>query len=603
MEQNKIITDRLEKLRNKMKQCGIEWCYIPTGDYHNSEYVSDYFTIREFFTGFTGSNGSLLISEDFAGLWTDGRYFIQAEQELTGTSIQLFRMLDEGVPTLVEYLESHLKKEQTLGFDGRIVPANLGEEIELKVKKCEAFVHMGFDPTQDIWSIENGRTEMPCNPVRELSVALTGMDCMEKIELIRNEMKKQGAKYHMISKLDDLMWLFNIRGNDVECNPVALCHAMLTDTSVILFIQKKVLDEKILAYFSKRNIIIHDYFEVAEMIKNMSDQGSILLDKKNISAYFYQILREKWTIIHQPNPTEQMKAIKNATEVERLREIYLKDSVAVTKFIYEIKQNMKNKNYTEYEAAMKMDQIRKEIPECFDLSFPTICGYQANAAMMHYQAEEGNCAQVLPEGMLLVDSGGQYEGGTTDVTRTISVGETSRKQKEHYTRVCRGMLNLSEVKFLYGCTGRNLDIIARQPMWEAGIDYKCGTGHGIGYMLNVHEGPQSIRWQYMKSNVEAILEEGMIISNEPGVYLDGEYGIRIENIMLCKKAEKNSDGQFMEFETLTYVPLDREAVIPEGMSDIERERLNRYQFSVYEKVSPYLTEDEKNWLFQETRPV
>ncbi|MDD3660698.1 MAG: aminopeptidase P family protein [Lachnospiraceae bacterium] len=603
MEQNHVITDRLLKLRNKMKQDGIDWCYIPTGDFHNSEYVSDYFTIREFFSGFTGSNGTLLISADFAGLWTDGRYFIQAEQELKGTSIELFRMLDEGVPTINEYLESQIKKDQTLGFDGRVVPATMGEEIEKAVKKCTAFMNVEFDPAEMIWTVENGRSEMPCNPVRALSSDLTGMDCLEKIELVRAEMEKQNAKYHFISKLDDLMWLFNIRGNDVECNPVALCHALLSKEEAIVFIQKKALGTEMFEYFSSRKIEVYDYFEAAEVIKEKVTDGNILIDKKNISTKFHHILNEKCVVTNISNPTEMMKAVKNRTEIEKLRDVYLKDSVAVTKFIYEMKNAIDHKNYTEYEAAMRMDQIRMEIPECYDLSFPTICGYQANAAMMHYQAAEDRCAQVHAEGMLLVDSGGQFEGGTTDVTRTISMGEVTKKQKDHYTRVCRGMLNLSAVKFLYGCTGRNLDIIARQPMWETGMDYKCGTGHGIGYMLNVHEGPQSIRWQYVKTNVETVLEEGMIVSNEPGIYLDGEYGIRIENIMLCKKAEKNSDGQFMEFETLTYVPLDRAAVVSEMMSDIERERLNQYQANVYEKVSPYLTETEREWLYMETRPV
>ena len=250
-----------------------------------------------------------------------------------------------------------------------------------------------------------------------------------------------------------------------------------------------------------------------------------------------------------------------------------------------------------------MDEIRMQIPECFGLSFPTICGYQANAAMMHYQADAQNAATLQAEGMLLVDSGGQYDGGTTDVTRTISLGRVSEQQKEHYTRVSRGMLNLSNAKFLYGCTGRNLDIIARQPLWEAAIDYKCGTGHGIGYMLNVHEGPQSIRWQYNQSNHETVLEEGMLLSNEPGVYLAGEYGIRIENIMLCKKGPKNSDGQFMEFETLTFVPLELDAVMRENLNRDELERLNSYHKQVYEKISPFLEEEERKWLLDATQII
>lgn len=603
MEENKLIRQRLEQLRNRMKESQVEWCYITTGDYHNSEYVTDYFNIRDFFSNFSGSNGTLVLSMEFAGLWTDGRYFIQAEGELAGTGIKLFRMLDEGVPTIPEFFKESLNTGDTIGFDGRIVSATLGQELAEIAKKSNGSVCAEFDPAEGIWTAENGRPMLPCTPVKIIKTELSGISTSEKLEQIRADLKKEKTDALFLSKLDDLMWLFNIRGNDVPCNPVVLCHAFLTMEQVVLFIQKNALTREAVEYFENMQVQMREYSEVSEFLKNINNTGHIMLDPKNVSYLFLKNIEEKQTVVKCANPTELKKSVKNEIERKNLREIYLKDSVAVTKFIYQIKKNTNLEETNEFMAAMLMDEIRMQIPECFGLSFPTICGYQANAAMMHYQADAQNAATLQAEGMLLVDSGGQYDGGTTDVTRTISLGRVSEQQKEHYTRVSRGMLNLSNAKFLYGCTGRNLDIIARQPLWEAAIDYKCGTGHGIGYMLNVHEGPQSIRWQYNQSNHETVLEEGMLLSNEPGVYLAGEYGIRIENIMLCKKGPKNSDGQFMEFETLTFVPLELDAVMRENLNRDELERLNSYHKQVYEKISPFLEEEERQWLLTATQII
>lgn len=603
MEENKLIRQRLEQLRNRMKESQVEWCYITTCDYHNSEYVTDYFNIRDFFSNFSGSNGTLVLSMEFAGLWTDGRYFIQAEGELAGTGIKLFRMLDEGVPTIPEFFKESLNTGDTIGFDGRIVSATLGQELAEIAKNSNGSVCAEFDPAEGIWTAENGRPMLPCTPVKIIKTELSGISTSEKLEQIRADLKKEKTDALFLSKLDDLMWLFNIRGNDVPCNPVVLCHAFLTMEQVVLFIQKNALTREAVEYFENMQVQIRGYSEVSEFLKNINNTGHIMLDPKNVSYLFLKNIEEKQTVVKCANPTELKKSVKNEIERKNLREIYLKDSVAVTKFIYQIKKNTNLEETNEFMAAMLMDEIRMQIPECFGLSFPTICGYQANAAMMHYQADAQNAATLQAEGMLLVDSGGQYDGGTTDVTRTISLGRVSEQQKEHYTRVSRGMLNLSNAKFLYGCTGRNLDIIARQPLWEAAIDYKCGTGHGIGYMLNVHEGPQSIRWQYNQSNHETVLEEGMLLSNEPGVYLAGEYGIRIENIMLCKKGPKNSDGQFMEFETLTFVPLELDAVMIENLNRDELERLNSYHKQVYEKISPFLEEEERQWLLTATQII
>lgn len=601
-----IYENRIKQLRKLMEQEGIDVYFIPTSDFHNSEYVHDYFKVREFLSGFTGSNGDLVITKDAALLWTDGRYFIQAEKELAETNIKLCKMSEPGVLTVEEYLRENMEKGQTLAFDGRCVTLAYGEWLKAALSEKEIHFCIRKILTDKIWQ---NRPEFPCNPVFSLEPEVAGESIEEKLGKLRVEMKKHRTSAVVLSKLDDIMWLYNIRGNDVECNPVALSYTIVTESKAWLFLQKQAVNSQVENLLNNYHVQIEEYenfFSFLEKWTAILDgewKNRVLIERGEISYYIAAILQDKKAELVDGNPVALLKSKKTPAEIENMREIYKKDSAAVVKFIYWLKKNVGKISLDELAAANYLDNLRSQIPEYFELSFPTISAYKENAAMMHYQATEKSAKSLEPEGMLLVDSGGQYFGGTTDVTRTIFLGETKKSIKEQFTRVAVSMLNLANAKFLSGCTGRNLDILAREPLWEIGMDYKCGTGHGVGYMLNVHEGPQRISWQYREGVKETVFEEGMLITDEPGVYVKGSHGIRTENVLLCKKAEKNSDGQFLEFETLTFVPIDLEGILPELMSEREKERLNVYHEQVYEKIHEYLNEEEEKWLYQVTRPV
>lgn len=613
MMEKKMIRQRLGMLRSTMREMGVDYYLIPTADFHNSEYVNDYFKAREFMSGFTGSNGTLIVSQEEAGLWTDGRYFVQAEKELADTGIRLFRMQEEGVPDIFDYLKQYMWEGQTLGFDGRCVDAGFGKRLE------EALFEKGIrfmyekDIVDMIWQ---DRPPFPCSAAELVPPSYCGESVPEKLAKIRTKMKEEGASCFFLSKLDDIMWLFNIRGNDVEYNPVAMSYAFITETQVSLFLQGGALRREMVEGLRGADVQIRDYFKLLPFLKDYlfetdqegrcraKNKGRLLYDARNVSYTMYRLFQDYGTCISRKNPTELLKAVKTEKELEYIRSIYLKDSVALTKFIFWIKKAVKEQEgLTEYAAAQYLEQLRREIPEFLDLSFTTISAYMGNAAMAHYHTPKEGGSVLKPEGFFLVDSGGQYLGGTTDVTRTIALGSLTEEMKEHFTAVAVGMLRLAKARFLYGCSGRNLDILARSALWDRHMDYKHGTGHGIGYMLSVHEGPQNIRWAYSEGMAEAALEEGMIVSDEPGIYLKDEYGIRTENILEVRKGVKNEAGQFMEFAHLTYVPIDLEALAVEQLPKSERCALNEYHEMVYEKISPFLTEEERAWLAEATKEV
>ena len=595
--ENKMIQDRLSLLRGKMEEQGIDFYMMPTADFHNSEYVSDYFKVREYFCNFTGSNGTLLVWKDGAGLWTDGRYFIQAEHELAGTGVTLFRMQDEGVPTIVEFLQQNMKEGQTLGFDGRVLTTSQGQNYEKKLESKKIRLAYERDLAEEIWT---DRPAFPAGQVTVLDEGLAGRSFEEKLEKVMEKVHREGADSLLLTKLDDLMWLFNIRGCDVECNPVAVSYGYFSEGNSVLFIQKAVLDEKVTEYLAAKHIQVEEYDTVVSYLEKLPAGRKVLIDKRHCSYALYKTLSVKQTLVEKNNPTEGLKAVKNPVELANMEDIYLKDSVALTKFIYWLKTNIGRFEITELSAADYLEKLRREIPECTGLSFPSISAYGANAAMMHYAPTEDNYAVLKPEGLYLIDSGGQYMGGTTDVTRTIALGPVSDEMKLHYTMVAAGMLQLSSARFLYGCSGRNLDILARQQLWNMGIDYKCGTGHGVGYMLNVHEGPQNMRWRFTEEMAEVPIEAGMDISNEPGVYIEGQYGIRIENIMVAENDIKNEYGQFMHFKTLTWVPIDMDVIELKYLTEVQKLQLFDYQRKVCQKLSPYLTAEEAEWLKKET---
>ena len=598
--ENKVIQDRLVQLREEMKDAGVDFYLLPTADFHNSEYVHAFFKAREYLSGFTGSNGTLLVWQEGAGLWTDGRYFVQAEKELEGTGIKLYKMLQEGVPTIKEFLTRKMQDGQTLGFDGRVVPTATGMELEKELAEKGVTIQYQCDLANAVWA---DRPALPAGEVWVVPKEVAGEALEEKLAKVKSAMSKRSANGFFLSKLDDIMWLLNIRGCDVECNPVALSYFYVSEEEAFLFIQNKALPKSVQEYLKQKQIRVVEYEAVQNFLEQLPKKQKVLVDRRYCSYAFYKVLQDKCEIVDGKNPTELLKAVKNVVELSHMRETFLKDSLAVTRFIYWLKTNIGKQEITEITAADYLEKLRREIPEFLDLSFPTISAYNANAAMMHYEATEEKHAILKPEGLLLVDSGGQYMGGTTDVTRTIVLGPVSEEIKKHYTLTVAGMLQMTHAKWLYGCTGRNLDILARQPLWDIGIDYQCGTGHGVGYILNVHEGPQNLRWRFTEGMAEAVLEEGMDVTNEPGVYIPGSHGIRIENVLVVQKAEKNEYGQFMCFDTLTYVPIDLEAIEVSCLTEIQRKYLNEYQREVYEKISPYLSREEREWLKQQTKEI
>ena len=603
---NKEIQDRLIRLRKKMEEEGIDYYMMPTSDFHNSEYSADFFKVREYFCGFDGSNGTLVVSSKEAGMWTDGRYFIQAENQMKGTGVKLYKMLELGVPTISEYLKTNMKEGEVLGFDGRVISTSIGEDLEKTLSANKVSLKIDKDLAEDVWT---DRPALPCHDMYVLSDELCGKSFKEKLSEVRQKMEEYGADFYLLSKLDDIMWLTNLRGNDVECNPVALAYAVITKTDFILFVQDKEVTDEVRKYCEAVGIELKDYHSLFAYLGDVSLSGDVLFDKRNTNFLtfktLFKIAKEAGVLLkNQKDPTEMLKACKNNTELKNIREVYLRDSAKLTEFIYWVKENVGKIPMTEYSAAMKLDSMRAELPGFIELSFPTISAYNANAAMAHYEATEDNCSEVRPEGMLLVDSGGTYLGGTTDVTRTIVVGEISDEIKRNYTATVMGMLRLAKANFLEGCTGKNVDILARGPLWDMGIDYKHGTGHGIGYILNVHEGPQNIRWRFTPGQNEAPLMPGMIVSDEPGVYIQDGYGIRIENILEVVKRGDGEYGQFLGFDHLTYVPIDLEAIDTSIMDRSDIKALNDYHKMVFDRVSP-LIEDEKilSWLKDATKEI
>lgn len=604
--ENTVIKDRLQRLRGRMKEEGIDYYMMPTSDFHNSEYSADFFKVREYFCGFDGSNGTLVVSKDEARMWTDGRYFIQAENQMKGTGVELMKMLEAGVPTISEYLLANMEKGQVLGFDGRVISTSIGEDLEKKLSSKDVTLKIDRDLAETVWT---DRPLLPCHDMYVLSDELCGKSFNDKLSEVRKKMEEYGTKVHLLSKLDDIMWLTNLRGNDVECNPVALSYAVITMDSFTLFVQEKEITKDVRTYCDKVGITLKEYSDVLSYVKEMKAEGNILFDKRNTNFLTFKVLldkakKEDLRLINAKDPTEDLKAAKNGVELKNIREVYLRDSAKLTEFIYWVKNTVGKEPVTEYTAAMKLDSMRAELPGFIELSFPTISAYNANAAMAHYEATEDNAAEVKKQGLLLVDSGGTYMGGTTDVTRTIVVGDLPEEIKKHYTLTVCGMLRLANASFLEGCTGKNVDILARGPLWNAGIDYKHGTGHGIGYILNVHEGPQNIRWRFTPGQNEAPLVPGMIVSDEPGVYIEGSHGIRIENILEVVSGTENEYGKFLHFAHLTYAPIDLEAIDTKYMDSSDIRALNDYHRMVFEKVSPLIKDEAVlSWLKEATREI
>lgn len=596
-----MIPERLTALREEMKRRSIDIYVVPTADFHESEYVGEHFKARKFITGFTGSAGTAVITLKEAGLWTDGRYFVQAEKQLEGSTVTLYRMAEEGVPAVEEFVKDKLPQGGCIGFDGRTVNGAWGEKFAAIAEEKGGSLSVGEDLIDLIWT---DRPELSRAPLFILEEKYSGKSTAEKINDVRAKMAEEGADVHILTSLCDIAWLLNIRGGDIQSVPVVLSYLVLTRDQCIWFLQEEVVDDAIRAYLNENHIETRPYDAIYTYVPDIPESAVVLMNKSGVNYRICNELNKNIQVINKPNPTELMKAVKNPVEVDNTRLAHVKDGVAVTKFMYWLKTNIGKIPMTEISASDYLEARRREQENFIDLSFTTISAYGANAAMMHYSATPESNTGLKPEGFLLVDSGGHYYEGTTDITRTFVLGPISDEMKQHFTAVCRSNMKLANAKFLYGACGLNLDILARGPLWDMGIDYKCGTGHGVGYILNVHEGPNGFRWKIVPERHDSgVLEEGMITTDEPGVYLEGKYGIRTENELVCRKAEKNEYGQFMEFENITYAPIDLDGIDPEQMSPREKQMLNDYHKKVYEVLSPYMTEEENEWLKKYTRAI
>ncbi len=596
-----MIPERLAKLRAEMEKRNIAVYIVPTSDFHDSEYVGEHFKARRFITGFTGSAGTAVITMTEAGLWTDARYFVQAAKQLEGSTVTLYRMGEEGVPTIDEYIEDTLEDGAILGFDGRVVSGTWGRRLKEIAEKKNGSLYVEEDLIDLIW--EN-RPPLSKEPVFILEEKYSGEGTSDKLRRVRKEMEKKGATLHLMSSLYDISWLLNVRGGDISYVPVVLSYLALTKESCIWFLQEEALDESLRSYLGENGITTRPYDSFYDYIKEIQGTETVLM---NTGVANYRIccnIPKEVKVINEADPAELMKAVKNPVQIENIRRAHEKDAVAMIRFMYWLKKNVGKIPMTEISVSDYLEKLRAGQEGFLDLSFDTICGFAEHGAIVHYSATPETDVPLAPEGFLLVDSGGHYLEGTTDITRTFALGPVTDEMKADFTRVCRSNMNLAAARFLHGCTGVNLDILARAPFWEADLDYKHGTGHGVGYVLNVHEGPNGFRWQQSPDRSEgSVLEEGMVTTDEPGIYLEGKYGIRTENELICRKGPKNEYGQFMYFENVTYVPIDLDAVDPNQMTSVEKKYLNDYHAMVFEKMSPYFEGEELEFLKEYTRAI
>ncbi len=598
-----VIKQRIEQLRKVMREHEVDVYLVVSDDFHASEYVGDYFKCREYLTGFDGSAGTVVVTEKEAGLWTDGRYFLQAEEQLKGTGITLYKMREKGVPTVEEYIEQVLEKDNCLAYDGRTVSVKQAERLSAICGRKQAKQQMEHDLVGEIWS---DRPCMSAEPVWELEERYAGVLREDKLRMVRQEMEKQGADRYLLASLDDIAWLYNLRGSDILYNPVFLSYTIVEENRAILYADPAAVSKNVRQALEKDSVIVKPYFQVYQDLSLMDGHVKLMYDERTTNAALLQKIPKEVTCISVTNPT-QKKAVKNNTEMANVREAHIKDGVAVTKLLYWLDRVRETKDFhagriTELTVAGKLEAFRREQAGYLYQSFAPIIATGEHGAIIHYEPAETTDRPVETDTFLLMDVGGQYLEGTTDITRTVAMGELSYEQKHDYTTVLRGHLNLGGAVFPYGTAGLNLDVLAREPLWEQGLDFKHGTGHGVGYLLNVHEGPNGFR-QREENGRGAVLEEGMITSDEPGLYFAGKYGIRLENLILCKKWKETDFGTYMRFEYLTMVPFDRRAILPEEMTSREIAMLNEYHKNVYENLKDRLSHEERQWLYRATREL
>lgn len=591
-----VITERLARLRREMAQRGMDGYVVVTDDFHGSEYVGDYFKARAYLSGFTGSAGTLVVLPDRAALWTDGRYFLQAAEQLTGSAIELMRMGQPGVPAIGAFLAQRLPEGGVLGFDGRTVSSSFAGTLEKALEAKHIRFAGGEDLVDAVWP---DRPALSDRPVWELTGC--GLSREEKLAKLREKMAAVDAAYLLLTSLTEIAWALNLRGGDVACTPVFLSFLLIGREDAQLCIQPQAVPADIAEKLTACGVTLRPYGAIYDLLRALPAGTRVMADSATANYRIMESLSHA-EVLDQPSPAVLMKACKTQEETDGFRAAHIKDGAALCRFLYWLKTRIGEEPMTELSAAARLAAFRAEQPDFLDLSFDTIAGYGPHGAIVHYDPTPETDVPLHPEGLLLVDSGAHYRQGTTDVTRTIALGPVTQEEKRMFTLVLKGHLALAAARFPHGATGENLDVLARLPLWEQGLDYNHGTGHGVGFILSVHEGPQSFRW-HSTDGRRIPLEEGMVISNEPGYYEAGKFGIRHENLVLVRAGETTDYGQFMYLEPLTMAPFDRDAIDVALLTEAELALLNDYHKLVYDTVAPLLPAEEQAWLAAATAPL
>lgn len=593
------INQRLEKLREVMRREHLSAFIFPSTDAHQSEYVADHWQGRAWISGFNGSAGTAVVTMYSAALWTDSRYFIAAEEQLRGTEFQLMKLKVEGTPTISDWIASELSQNEDecreVGLDGMVNSYNDTMALISDLRKAGGItVRTNFDPLEQIWM---NRPAIPENPVEIQSLNFAGETVDDKIQRIRKALREHHADGILVSALDDIAWTLNLRGTDVHCNPVFVSYLLISSDQVSLFVNPKKISSEVKAYLDEHGISLFDYNQVEEGLESYADYN-ILLDGDETSFCLWKSVKCQ-EIIAAKSPIPVMKAVKNATEIECYHRAMLRDGVAMVKFLKWLKPAVEAGGQTEMSIDKKLTSLRAEQNLFRDISFDTIAGYQAHGAIVHYEATPETDAPLLPEGLILIDSGAQYQDGTTDITRTIALGPVTEEMKHIYTLVLKGHIQLELAKFPDGASGTQIDALSRECMWREGYNFLHGTGHGVGSYLNVHEGPHQIRMEWKPTPLRA----GMTVTDEPGLYLKGKFGVRIENTLLIKDFVETTFGKFLQMESLTLCPIDTAPIDVDMLLLEEVEWLNAYHREVFEKLSPYLEDEEVGWLAEATKPL
>lgn len=589
-------SEKLASLRNALLVNGIDACIIPLSDPHLGENIPDHWSIIRWLTGFTGSAATVVVTAAFAGLWTDSRYFIQAERELSGSGFSLVDPDPLHASDFAGWLAENLRPGSKVGLDGRLISVTRFRKLKKKLERMNPVIDLEFDPVSGLWP---DRPRMPFSAAWDFPVEFAGKERSAKIEEVRKIMKKHSADYHLLASPDDIMWLLNIRGNDLIFNPIVLSFALLGKAQILLFVDEGKIPHSLAGEFDRQGIVTLPYDEIEGMISTLSAGSSILISPAATSMSIYNSIPSGCKVIEDESIPARLKAIKNKTEIEKISQVMIKDGLALTRFFYNIEAVAGTVPMTEMSLAVRLQEYRAQQDGFMVQSFAAITAYNEHSALPHYTPSPETDSIIGEEGILLVDSGGQYMGGTTDITRTVAIGIPTPGQKKDFTLVLKGHISLAMSKFPLGTKGYQLDILARKALWENGLDYGHGTGHGVGYCLNVHEGPQNIS----PAGNKTIIEAGMLISNEPAVYREGEYGIRTENLMICFEDEETDFGKFMKFDTLSLCYIDKSLIDKSLLNNREIGWLNAYHSEVFEKLSPHLNEEEKLWLKEKTEPI